>query len=137
MKQQTPNPLAQFPAETPPLSVHSVDVKQIPWTDPSGWIFVWHSRLSNWTTLNNEKDSTKKEWNMNYVALNIIRITRTHWQTFCLLWKKQGWGLIPMWFLSPLKHVGQLSLSTFCASVQFSSDGQLENTNSLKNGCGS
>ena len=30
--QHTPNPLAQFPSATPPLSLHSVDEKQVPKT---------------------------------------------------------------------------------------------------------
>ena len=33
--QQTPNPEAQFPAEFPELSEHSVLVMQVPWTEES------------------------------------------------------------------------------------------------------
>ena len=60
-KQQTPNPLAQFPWFTPPLSPHSVEVKQVPKVLPPS-ILVVHSTLSNWTTENNEKDSKRRKW---------------------------------------------------------------------------
>ena len=71
-KQQTPNPLAQFPWFTPPLSPHSVEVKQVPKVLPPS-IVVVHSTLSNWTTENNEKDSkerklTEKTINSNHIS---------------------------------------------------------------------
>ena len=60
-KQQTPNPLAQFPRFTPPLSPHSVEVKQVPKVSGARSIVVVHSTLSNWTTENNEKDSKERK----------------------------------------------------------------------------
>merc|ERR1719232_1718982 len=66
IKQQTPNPLAQFPAATPPLSVHSVVVKQVP--KVLSLILVVHSSLSNWTTLNNENDFFFSEFNSSFAT---------------------------------------------------------------------
>ena len=43
--QQTPNPLAQEPSEVPPISLHSLAVKQVPLSPE----LLAHSVFSNWT----------------------------------------------------------------------------------------
>ena len=45
MTQQTPKPLAQAPSALPPISVHSLEVKQVP-LSPA---LPAHSVFSNWT----------------------------------------------------------------------------------------
>lgn len=52
--QHTPNPDAQLPSAVPPLSLHSVDVRQLPLIVSSD--MITHCRLGNVTTVKREKD---------------------------------------------------------------------------------
>ena len=55
IKQQTPNPEAQFPEAVPPSSEHSSLVKQRPFIEES--MTVVHSSFGKVTTENKVKDS--------------------------------------------------------------------------------